>query len=101
MAENTLKPGPADQMARLRTLLVEAGYTDLGLVAGFGSVPLPTRRNRGLPRFLRMTTGGTRLDVLVRLFLLGTPVPEAAARQALHPVGLETVLATGLLKRCG
>ena len=88
-------------MAELRAVLTGNGYTDEDLVARFGDVPVPTARNRGLPRFLRMTAGGTRGDVLVRLFLLGAPVPEAAARGALKPVRLETLLASGFLEQRG
>lgn len=88
-------------MAALRAVLAENGYTDEELVARFGDVPVPAAHNRGLPRFLRMTAGGGRRDVLVRLFLLGAPVPEAAARDALQPVRLETLLGAGFLEARG
>ena len=96
---DALRACPAAEMAELRAVLTGNGYTDKDLVARFGDVPVPTARNNGLPRFLRMTAGGSRADVLVRLLLLGTPVPEAAARAALQPVPLETLLASGFLEQ--
>ncbi len=98
---DALRACPAAEMAVLRDILAANGYTDKDLVARFGDVPVPTALNRGLPRFMRMTARGSRADVLVRLFLLGAPVPEAAARAALEPVPLETLLASGFLEHRG
>jgi methylase of polypeptide subunit release factors len=88
-------------MAELREVFNANGYTDKELIARFGDVPVPTARNHGLPRFLRMTAAGSRADVLVRLFLLGAVVPEAAARAALRPVLLKALLASGFLEQRG
>jgi methylase of polypeptide subunit release factors len=44
----------------------------------------------------RCVSGDGRLETLVRLFLLGIEVPEAAARRAMHPLPLEAARAAGL-----
>ena len=65
-------------IAELGAALREAGYTAeavshlLGLESPFGFSP------RELPLYLRLAEGGSQLEALVRLLLLGAPVPRAA-----------------------
>lgn len=42
-----------------------------------------------LPILLRRTGGGTPLETLIRLFVLGVPVDKEAARSALATMPLE------------
>ena len=59
----------------------------------------PVRRHRFLVGTETDAVGplDEHLAVLVELFSLGQPVPVARVSAALHPVGLERILATGLL----
>ena len=45
----------------------------------------------------RLTRGGSATETLIRLFLLGLPVPTAQAAAALAPVSVEAAVAAGLL----
>jgi hypothetical protein len=78
-----------------------AGYTvdsvhELVGVAGQAAL------GRGdLTGLARQLSGGSPLDTLGRLFLLGAVVPEAAARVALHPLRLDRAIAAGLVESSG
>ncbi|HVF06021.1 MAG TPA: methyltransferase [Frankiaceae bacterium] len=87
----------ADDLARLREALT--GYTYDGVVALLGPVAHAALGRAELLPGLRATTGGTRVETLVRLFLLGTTEPEPAAAKALAPLPLDRALASGLLER--
>jgi methyltransferase family protein len=99
--DGSMRAGLLDdrQVGLLREALAE--YTVDGvhdLVGLAGQAALARGDLTGLARHL---TGGTRLDTLGRLFLLGTHVPEAAARAALHPLPLEEAVAAGLIGPSG
>jgi len=49
----------------------------------------------------RLVRGGSATEVLVRLFLLGRPVPAAAAATALAPLPVAAAVAAGLLNADG
>ena len=69
--------------ARLREALVRAGYTHDRVVELLGpEAHAALGRNETTPA-LRRTTGGSPLEILVRLFLLQTVVPRSAAEAAL------------------
>lgn len=70
---------------------VESVHELLGLA---GQAALQRGDLDGVARHLR---GDDRLPTLVRLFLLGAEVPEAAARSAVAPLPLESACAAGLL----
>jgi methylase of polypeptide subunit release factors len=86
------------ELGRIREMLAAANYTDRGIIEKLGSVEVPTGRTRNLPRLLRFTGGGARLDTLIRLFLFGIPVDEADAREACDPVTIEALRETGLIE---
>lgn len=89
--------GP-DAIARLREALVRADYTADGVLDLIGPVAQTALyRNETVPA-RRATGGGSRLETLVRLFLLQMAVPEQAAAAALP---LEVALAGGLVTRDG
>lgn len=50
---------------------------------------------------LRATAGGTPVETLLRLFLLGTAEPEPAVAAALRPLPVGAAVAGGLLERAG
>lgn len=86
-----------DGLDRLREAL--SGYTADAL---YNDLPPDAADGLGrgdLPRLRRNLDGDARLTTLVRLFVLGDPVPEAAAEQALAPLPVERAVASGLLVR--
>jgi SAM-dependent methyltransferase len=87
--------------AQFREALAAAGFTDQALIEKFGSVALPTRRTRNLPRLMRQTEAGTPGDILARLFLFCVPVPAEALRNALAPFPLEELGRMGLVEARG
>jgi methylase of polypeptide subunit release factors len=83
-------------VARVREALAAAGYTYDGVAALLGPVAHAALGRAELTPALLATTGGSPLETLVRLFLLGTTEPEPAVNAAL-PLGA----AGGLLERDG
>ncbi len=88
----------AGQAERFREVLELAGYDERQIVERLGAIEMPTRRARNLPRLLYRTSELTRLDVLIRLFLIGVPVEAGRAREALAPEPLEAWAECGLVK---
>jgi len=84
---------------RVRTVLHQAGYTEprileLFQVSDFFDIP----RHGELPLALHRTRGGSPLDTLLRLFLLGRPVDVETAGRAVRPTPLEDWVRLGLLR---
>lgn len=110
-----MSPSPADQPSHpaplpafhasdeaadlLRAALDAAGYSDEGIARAIGATdPAEARKVRIGLRVYR-TSAGRPIDTLIRLFLLGMPVDQAAADLALQPLGVERGLREGLLAR--
>jgi SAM-dependent methyltransferase len=74
---------PADHR-RIRDTLAAAGYDDRGVSELLG-VNLSALGATKLPVLLRRTAGGSALETLVRLFILGVRVGAGEARAALGP----------------
>src|SRR5215210_4690872 len=72
---------PADHR-RIRETLAGAGYDDRGVTEVLGT-SLASLAGKKLPPLLRRTAGGTPLETLVRLFILGVGVPADRARAVL------------------
>lgn len=72
---------PADYR-RIRETLGDAGYDDRGVTKLLGT-DLSSLAGKKLPPLLRRTAGGTPLETLVRLFILGARVGIAEACAAL------------------
>jgi methylase of polypeptide subunit release factors len=87
----------SEEYARMREVLLKADYHEKGLIGVLGPIQLPTRAGKDLPHFLHLTRAGRPLDTLLRLFVAGAPVVEAAARDALAPLALETWVRAGLV----
>jgi methylase of polypeptide subunit release factors len=78
-----LKPLAEAEFQVVREALARAGYDDEGLLETLGPIELPNRPGGQLPYLMHLTRRGRPLDTLIRLFILGAPVEEGAARAAL------------------
>lgn len=90
-----------DDYTRVREVLAAANYTDEGVVKSLGVDTLTRLGEKRLPVLLRRTSGGTPLETLIRLFILGQPVELAAARAALEPMTVEKWVEIGLAEIAG
>jgi methylase of polypeptide subunit release factors len=83
---------------RLREALLRATYHVESVQAVLGPQAHPAlARGERVPA-LRATADGSALSTLVRLYLVGVSVPEAAARNAFAPLPLEIAAAAGLVE---
>jgi SAM-dependent methyltransferase len=84
---------------RLRAALDRAGYGEaaVGHLLGLHEIPTERRLRQAVPLHLWRTRDGSALATLVRLFLLGQPVPAAAAEAALATQSVDDAFAAGLL----
>lgn len=88
-----------DDCARLRDALTATGYTVDRVRAVVGETAAAAMARGELAPALRTTTGGSPLETLTRVLLLGTSAPEADLAAALDPLPLPAALAAGLLVR--
>ncbi len=88
-------------IARLRSVLVEAGYTPDGVRDALLTEVSTGRDSAELPLYLRMLEGGGALATLIKLFLLDLDVPAADAETALPGLSLERLETMGVLGRLG
>jgi SAM-dependent methyltransferase len=95
MAPATTDP---DDYRRVREVLAAANYTDEGVVKTLGLDTLNRLQEKRIPVLLRRTGGGTPLETLIRLFILGQPVEMPAARVALAPMTPERWAEIGLIE---
>ncbi|OLR94920.1 DUF7782 domain-containing protein [Actinokineospora bangkokensis] len=90
-----------DLCARLADSLLTSGYDGDGVVAALGEqAHAALGRNEPEPA-RRATAGGSPVETLVRLFLVGDAEPRAAVERALPGLDLDEVAATGLLRLDG
>jgi len=88
-------PGDID---RLRELLARLNYTDQGVSELLGIQGARSMSELDVPLLLHGTDGGSPLETLVRLFLIGVSVESRAARQATEPMELDQWVKAGLLQ---
>jgi SAM-dependent methyltransferase len=74
-----------DDYRRVRDTLAAAGYDDRGVTEVLGT-SMSSLVDKKLAVLLRRTGGGTPLETLIRLFILGVRVDTAPARAALAPM---------------
>ncbi|MFC3495079.1 DUF7782 domain-containing protein [Glycomyces rhizosphaerae] len=72
------------------------GFSRAALSAVYGRSAMAAA-DRGDYRALLQLAGDDRLGVWTRLFVIGVPVPRAAAEEAFAPFGIDEALACGLL----
>jgi hypothetical protein len=82
---------------RARDVLARADFTQRGIGERLGRRDFLISSALDLPPWLERTSGLAPLDTLIRLFVLGTPVPADAAVRALRPMPLEAWVEAGLL----
>ncbi|HEX2222212.1 MAG TPA: class I SAM-dependent methyltransferase [Candidatus Limnocylindria bacterium] len=82
---------------RAREAFDRAGYKLDAITERLGPHAFAHLAGGELAPLVRATRGGDRLDALLRLFLIGRPVPLGAARAALAPLPLEQWTAGGVL----
>ncbi len=86
-----------DDTAHVRALLEEVGYRDDGVRELLGAAHIAAPAARDVPGLLRKTAGGSPLETLVRLLLIGAPVEVEAARAAVSPTDLDAWAEAGLV----
>ncbi|HEX2047948.1 MAG TPA: methyltransferase [Acidimicrobiales bacterium] len=90
----------ADDYRRVWDTLAAAGYDDKGVSETLGGT-MASLADKKLPVLLRRTSGGTPLETLIRLFILGVRVPLEPAGAALAPMGPEWWAERGLVTVAG
>jgi predicted RNA methylase len=93
-------PDPVDYQ-RIRDVLGKANYSEQGLCAALGVENLGRLGERKLPALLRRTAGGTPLETLARLFVLGQTVELAAMERAVAPMTVAEWSEIGLVDVTG
>jgi len=83
---------------RIRDVLAQANYTEQGVCGVLGIENLSRLREKKLPALLRRTGGGTPLETLARLFVLGQPAEGNAAQRAIAPMTLDEWREIGLIE---
>jgi methylase of polypeptide subunit release factors len=86
-----------DTVRQARAVFDSAGYTLDALTARLGTHAFAHLSRGELAPLLQTTAGGDRLDTLLRLFVLGVPVPLRAARTAFGPLPVEAWTAGGMV----
>ena len=88
---------PADA-CRVREVLDRMDYTSTGIAALLGVPDLQGKRAGKEAAWMRRTRGGTPLETLVRLFILGAIEKSDRVRRAVEPMRLEEWAEIGLLE---
>ena len=96
-----LGSGDPDGPRRVRDVLESHGYRDAEIVELLGVSELTRPGRRRLPALLRRTGGGSPLETLARLFLLGVAVDAEAAARAFAPMSVADWGALGLVEVSG
>src|SRR6266571_2828965 len=84
---------------RLREVLSSQGFLQTDLDGVLGVAFGPSHLRSDLPLYQRRLASPTPLHTLVKLFGLYVDVPEEDARAAFAPLGLDEVVAMGLVER--
>jgi protein-L-isoaspartate O-methyltransferase len=99
-ADGPIALDQTETIDRLRTVLAAIGYTGEAIRTLLGEDAYQARE-REVPVHLRRLQSGTRLDVAIRLFFLGGPVPRQEAERALAPIGTDELCRLGVAVHCG
>lgn len=93
-------PNP-EVCARLRQVFERAGYTEERICEVLHIRHLSCLRDNGNLPLLHFTRGGSPLDTLLRLFLIGVPVELAALGRAVEPSSVTDWVEAGLVQGDG
>lgn len=99
--ERMLRLDSPDVVRRVRDVLDGVAYHEQGIGEAIGLGELPELRGTDVGLLLRRTAGGTPLETLVRLFLIGAAVDRAAAEAAIAPMTVDEWMSLGLLRADG
>ncbi len=88
-------------IAELRHVLVEAGFDGPTVRDALGAEGQMLARPGDTPVLRRRLAGIEPLGTLATLFVLGSPVPEPAARRVFEPSSVERVERLGLVESAG
>jgi methylase of polypeptide subunit release factors len=89
------------QALRLAEAFHVTGYSDKSVADAFGALEMRGRGGRNLPRLLYLTREPSRLNTLIRLFLLGVNVSLREASEALKPLPVEDWVNAGFVEVSG
>jgi SAM-dependent methyltransferase len=98
LSEYLPEAAPAD-LRPFHDVLASANYNERGLIDKLGPVRLPAQPSGDLPYLLYLTRGGSPLDTMIRLFILGVDTQEDVAGRGLGPTPLSAWEAAGLIER--
>ena len=92
-------PDASQNISRIKRVLRRAGYTEGRIKQLLDVAELPTDRQRSqsAPLYRWRARGGSPLEILVRLFLLGQTGSLDEVRRGIEPTQLEDWVAAGLL----
>ena len=91
----------SEDYRRIRDVLAQSNYNERGVCAALGIENLGRLSERKLPALLRRVSGGTPLETLVRLFVLGQSADLEAARRSIAPMTVEQWMEMGLIETAG
>ncbi|HEY2706154.1 MAG TPA: methyltransferase [Candidatus Dormibacteraeota bacterium] len=92
---------PSGDPRRLREVLDAAGYSEPSVLSALGLPRLPEVLGIQRRMLLHRTRGGSPLETLVRLLILGEPVTDGAFRAAVAPTRLGDWARAGLVTEDG
>jgi len=95
--DDALRFQNVDDASRLRDRLVHANFTNQGVVDLIGQTDLSSVIESKQSEYLHRTSGGSPLETLVRLFVIGIAVDVQDACQAVAPLPLQVCTDAGLL----
>ena len=88
----------SDGFRRLREVFDAAGYNNEGVAERLGIGDARSFTEQSMPRLLEATEDRTPLDVLIRLFLIGSELDTADVEKTVRPMGLQEWVEAGLIE---
>ena len=86
-----------DEICRLRDVLHSHNYESKAILQAIGIQDFPELGSSNVGWLERQTAGGSPLETLIRLLLIGIPVEITQVRRAVEPMTLENWVQIGLL----
>jgi methylase of polypeptide subunit release factors len=88
----------AEQIAKFREALVKASFDEAQVAAACGVADVSQLARVSADEVWQRTAGGSTLETLVRLFVIGGAVPARDARRAIEPIAIDDAARGGLLR---